>query len=103
MDRPDPRSRTQTPRSTLRPGKPDMPFTYVYILKDHTGRHRYVGETDDLNERLERHNRGEVPHTSRYLPWKIESAVAFDSKAKATAFERYLKSHAGREWAKRHL
>ncbi|RKX33414.1 MAG: GIY-YIG nuclease family protein [Verrucomicrobia bacterium] len=80
-----------------------MPFIYVYILNDRTGRHHYVGVTDDLKDRLGRHNRGEVIHTSKHRPWKMQSVVAFDSLQKATAFERYLKSHAGREWAKRHL
>ena len=79
-------------------------FYYVYILIDAaTEKHHYVGSTSDLAARLAKHNAGEVPHTSKYAPWKIQTAVAFSDKEKATAFEMYLKSGSGREFAKRHF
>jgi putative endonuclease len=49
------------------------------------------------------HNTGKVSHTSKHKPWRIETAVAFSNKRKATAFERYLKSGSGREFARRHF
>jgi predicted GIY-YIG superfamily endonuclease len=52
--------------------------------------------TDDLEARLRSHNQGNNPHTSRYRPWQIETAIAFRSREKAAAFEKYLKSHSGR-------
>ncbi len=79
-------------------------FTYVYVLlsqKDAT--HRYTGLTDDLDARLKSHNRGENPHTSRYRPWQIETAIALRSREKAAAFEKYLKSHSGRAFASKHF
>ena len=77
---------------------------YVYILIDtETELHHYVGFTQNLSERLAKHNAGEVPHTSKFKPWRIQTAVAFDSKEKAVAFEDYLKSGSGREFAKRHF
>ena len=79
-------------------------FTYVYILlseKDPT--HRYTGLTDDLEARLKSHNQGNNPHTSRYRPWQIETAIAFRSREKAAAFEKYLKSHSGRAFASKHF
>ena len=79
-------------------------FYYVYILIDtETEMHHYVGFTQDLSERLAKHNAGEVPHTSKFKPWRIQTAIAFDCKEKAVAFEDYLKSGSGREFAKRHL
>jgi hypothetical protein len=40
-----------------------MDFTYVYILQSEAGLARfYTGLTDDLKDRLRRHNAGEVPH-----------------------------------------
>jgi predicted GIY-YIG superfamily endonuclease len=62
-----------------------------------------VGLTDDLKDRLRRHNAGEVNHTAKYRPWKLEVAVAFNERAKASQFEIYLKSHSGRAFAKRHF
>ena len=56
-------------------------------------------EKIDLDERLKDHNDGKCHHTSKHRPWKIETAIAFRSKEKAIAFEKYLKSHSGRAFA----
>ncbi len=79
-------------------------FHYVYILVSETnpGRH-YIGSTADLNARLAAHNAGKVSHTSKYKPWRVETAVAFRSNKKAAAFEKYSKSGSGRTFARRHL
>jgi len=58
---------------------------------------------EDLDERLKRHNAGQCEHTSKFMPWQIEIAIAFRSKEKAVAFEKYLKSHSGRTFAKKHF
>ena len=77
---------------------------YVYILQSaDLGDHYYVGVTDDPSERLSRHNAGEVPHTAKYLPWKLKTYIAFSDEKRAVAFEKYLKSGSGRAFAKRHL
>jgi predicted GIY-YIG superfamily endonuclease len=73
---------------------------YVYIL---TSERFYVGVTTDLNDRLKRHNAGEVPHTSKYLPWKLKTYIAFSDPEKAFSFEKYLKSGSGRAFAKKRL
>jgi predicted GIY-YIG superfamily endonuclease len=79
-------------------------FYYVYLLVDvATESHRYTGVAEDLTARLAKHNAGEVPHTSKFKPWKIETAIAFSSKEKAYAFEAYLKTHSGRSFAKCHF
>jgi len=79
-------------------------FFYVYMLQsiDPPG-HWYVGMTEDLPERLKAHNALKVPHTSKFAPWQIETAVAFRDRAKAVAFEKYLKSQSGRAFAKKHF
>jgi predicted GIY-YIG superfamily endonuclease len=77
-------------------------FHYVYILQSEVAPDRfYVGLTNDLSERLALHNRGAVPHSSKYPPWRIKTAIAFRDRAKAAAFERYLKSPSGRAFAKK--
>ena len=79
-------------------------FHYVYILIDTTTEtHHYVGSTQDLQSRLAKHNAGGVPHTSKFKPWRIQTAIAFDSKEKAFAFEDYLKTGSGHAFAKRHF
>jgi putative endonuclease len=87
-----------------RSGMPSSGFYYVYILQALNDRERfYVGCTEDLKERLVKHNNGEVPHTSKHKPWEIKTAIAFKDKQRATAFERYLKSASGRAFARKRL
>ena len=77
---------------------------YVYIPHSlaHPERY-YIGITADLQARLEKHNAGEVSHTSKYAPWAIKTYVAFSDEAQAFAFEKYLKSASGRAFAKKRL
>lgn len=75
---------------------------YVYILQNEKGRF-YVGLTDDIVDRLSRHNRGEINSTTKYKPWKICHFSAFESRKKAAEYEQYLKSGSGREFRRRHL
>ena len=77
---------------------------YVYILQSLSDPDRhYVGLTDDVSERLKRHNSGDVAHTSKFLPWQIKTYIAFADSAQAVAFERYLKSASGRAFSKKRL
>lgn len=79
-------------------------FTYVYILISEADVTRgYTGLTEDLDARLKSHNQGNNPYTSKYRPWKIETAIAFRSREKAAAFEKDLKSHSGRAFASKHF
>jgi predicted GIY-YIG superfamily endonuclease len=80
------------------------PVKYVYILQSlqEPGRF-YTGITDDLDNRLSKHNSGSVTHTAKNRPWSIKTYVAFTDEARASAFEKYLKSGSGRAFAKMHL
>ena len=76
---------------------------YVYILQSERGDHHYVGLTDDLRARLQAHNSGHVAHTSKFLPWKVKTYIAFADEQAAVAFERYLKTASGRAFSKKRL
>ena len=77
---------------------------YVYILQSESFEDKfYTGFTTDLNKRLAKHNNGEVTHTSKFKPWKIRNTISFPNKNKALAFEKYLKSHSGRAFVKKHF
>jgi putative endonuclease len=79
-------------------------FTYVYILQsENDPKHFYTGRTDDLRERLMRHNMGKVPHTAKWKPWRIKTYIAFSDPKRAAEFEHYLKSASGRAFLKKHL
>ena len=79
-------------------------FTYVYILQSEINFDRfYVGRTRDLRARVSRHNSGQVPHTSKWKPWRIKTYIAFSDSERAVAFERYLKSASGRAFIKKRM
>jgi putative endonuclease len=51
---------------------------YVYLLQSYAfADQRYVGVTSDLKKRLAEHNTGKSRHTSKYVPWKLVTYVAF--------------------------
>ena len=57
---------------------------YTYILRSLSHpEQRYIGSTSYLKSRLAKHNAGEVPHISKFKPWRIQTAIAFDGKEKA--------------------
>ncbi|NHK26693.1 GIY-YIG nuclease family protein [Parvularcula flava] len=73
---------------------------YVYLIRSTSSPdQKYVGFTEDLQQRLKAHNAGQSKHTAKYIPWKLVSCHAFDSKEKALAFEKYLKSGSGQAFA----
>ena len=79
-------------------------FHYVYILASESDpRRHYTGMTTNPRRRLKQHNAGLCRTTCSHGPWRFETVVAFRSREKALAFERYLKSHSGRAFATKHF
>jgi len=76
---------------------------YVYILQSADLAHHYVGVTDDLRDRVRRHNAGASPHAAKYRPWRLKTYLGFSDAEQAAAFEKYLKSASGRAFAKKRL
>jgi predicted GIY-YIG superfamily endonuclease len=74
---------------------------YVYILLC-SNQKSYIGCTDNLKERIERHINGYVAATKHLLPIKLISYFAFSNKYTAFNFEKYLKSGSGRAFLKKH-
>src|SRR5206468_12071090 len=69
------------------------PVCCVYLIESVSAQgERYFGMTSDLKERLREHNAGKSSHTSKFRPWRLKTYIAFTDRAKAGAFERYLKS-----------
>ncbi len=84
-----------------RPSADKVRFYYVYILLCKDGK-PYIGCTDDLKNRLKRHQKGQVPATKDRLPVKLVCYFAFYNKYTAFNFEKYLKSGSGRAFMKKH-
>ena len=93
-------------RKTTTAGLPERmnQFTYVYILQSEADPNRfYIGRTQDLRARVSRHNSGQVPHTSKWKPWRLKTYLALSDSNRAIALERYLKSASGRAFIKKRL
>jgi putative endonuclease len=77
---------------------------YVYLIQSLSVRcERYVGITKDLKRRFQEHNQWKSSHTTKFGPWKLITYIAFSNRAKAEAFERYLKSGSGHAFARKRL
>lgn len=77
---------------------------YVYLLRSESHpAQRYTGLTGDLKTRMQKHNNGEVSHTSKFRPWTLVTYIAFSTREQAAEMERYLKSGSGRAFANRRL
>src|SRR5690606_12653131 len=75
---------------------------YVYILYASQHDRYYIGQTNDLADRINRHNAGEVLNTKPYVPWDFVWACEKPDRAEAMALERKLKN-LGRERLKQFM
>ena len=77
---------------------------YVYFLRSLSNpKKTYVGMTNNVDGRLQKHNAGGSPHTSRYKPWELVATVGVPTKEKAAELEQYFKTGSGHAFAHRHL
>lgn len=74
---------------------------FVYSIKRKDG--YCVGCTDNVQDRLERHQKGQVTATANRLPVTLEFYFAIEDKYKAFEFEKYLKSGSGRAFINKHF
>lgn len=65
---------------------------FVYILESIKDGHFYIGQTNNINARIERHNKGQVTSTQNRRPLKIIHIESFATRTESTQREKYLKS-----------
>jgi putative endonuclease len=65
---------------------------FVYILKSLKDFKFYIGQTNNLEDRLKRHNDGKVKATRHRRPLKLFYSETYNSRAEAMKREKYLKS-----------
>ena len=65
---------------------------YVYILYSDGFDKYYIGQTQNIADRLARHNRGQVKSTKAYKPWVIKIYLEKDNRSEAMILERKLKN-----------
>jgi putative endonuclease len=75
----------------------------VYILRSERDSRRYIGFTNNLEERFLEHQYGLVKSTKNRRPLKVIYTEEFEKKSDALAREKFFKSGKGREFLKNKL
>ena len=65
---------------------------FVYVLFSESHDRHYIGQTDDLKARLERHNKGYESSTKPYVPWKMVWNCEKPDRGAAMILETKLKN-----------
>ena len=65
---------------------------YVYIIYSESHDKYYIGQTNDIVDRIERHNNGSEKFTSLYLPWILKCSIKKISRSEAMILEKKLKN-----------
>ena len=65
---------------------------FVYILQSLKDGRLYIGQTNNLSERVKRHNDGHVVATRNRRPFELIHMEIFATRAEAVRRESYLKS-----------
>jgi putative endonuclease len=64
---------------------------FVYILEASESKKYYIGQTDDLEERVKRHNQGRNLSTKAFIPWNLKWWNEYQTRSEAVKVERTLK------------
>ena len=73
-----------------------MAFTYIlFSARINT---YYVGSTNNLVDRLKRHNTGRSTFTKRGIPWIVVYEKSYRTKREAYQAELYIKSQKSRKY-----
>ena len=76
---------------------------YTYVLLSEKDQEFYVGFTEDLRARVEKHRTGKVKSTTSRRPLKLIYYEACLDKRDATKREKYFKTGFGRRFLKNRL
>jgi len=75
-------------------------FYYTYVLISDKDGKFYVGWTNNLEERIDTHNKGLVESTKHRRPLELIYYEACQNKEKAIKREKYFKTGFGRRFLK---
>jgi putative endonuclease len=71
---------------------------FVYILYSEKLGKYYVGQTNNLSDRLNRHNAGQENFTLKGLPWKLVWSIEVESRAAAMQKEKQIKGRGAKRF-----
>ena len=76
---------------------------FVYVIKSEKDGNNYVGFTNNIEKRIEEHNKGFVSSTQARLPLHLIYFEVCLNQKDATQREKYLKSSWGKRYIKNRL
>ncbi len=65
---------------------------WIYIIQSLESQKYYIGQTNNIKERLAYHNKGRNKYTKSDRPWRLVYKEKFTNRAEAIKREKYLKS-----------
>jgi putative endonuclease len=71
---------------------------FVYILQSRKDFSFYIGQTNDLDVRVSKHNDGLSKYTSSKLPWVLVYFEKLETRSDALKREREIKSKKSRKY-----
>lgn len=71
---------------------------YTYILYSRKKDRYYIGYTENITQRLQRHNEGWGRYTKSGKPWELVYFEEYDNKSDAIKREREIKNRKSRKY-----
>ncbi len=76
---------------------------FVYILESVTKGRYYVGQTENLKQRLDRHNAGRNESTKGGVPWELKWWKEFETRSESMEEETRIKKLKKRKGIENHV
>ena len=70
---------------------------HVYIIESETSGKFYIGQTNNLDKRIEYHNSGKSRYTKGKGPWKLVFKLGCETRSEAMKLERKIKNFKSRK------
>jgi len=64
---------------------------FVYILETQESKRFYIGQTNNLLQRIKRHNQGRNLSTRAFIPWSLKWWKEYQTRTEAVRVEKTLK------------
>jgi putative endonuclease len=64
---------------------------HVYVLYSEKYDRLYIGQTNNLENRIKRHNSGYEAATKPYVPWILITAFEFETREESVKMEKHWK------------
>ena len=74
-----------------------MPF-FAYILYSESMAKYYIGQTNNIQQRLDRHNAGLMSFTSKGVPWHLIYFKEFPTRSEARRMELSIKKRGAKRF-----